>query len=159
MAIELGWGNIDINLKQRFDEITNLVSVCRQYVQHETDLFQNILDARTNYQKQTQIKEKINISKAFETNLSGLLALVENYPDLKSNEQFMYIQKRLTELENSLSGRREFVNDAINTYNLSISEFPDFILARMINYQALPYFKVEESDKKMPSLEILKLRN
>ena len=145
--IDKAWANIDIMLKQRHDELPKLVDVCKGYMNYERDTLQKIVQARAMYQQAVTIDQKAQADQSAKAAVRGLFAVAENYPDLKANNNFLQLQKRITELENQIADRREFYNDSVNTYNIRIQQFPDTFVAAFMQLTPKPMFKVEESDK------------
>jgi LemA protein len=139
--------NIDILLKQRHDELPNLVEVCKGYKNFEGDTLLRITQARSMYQQATSVDQKAQADQSMTSALRGLFAVAENYPQLKANDNFLKLQTRITELENEIADRREFYNDCVNTLNTRIQQFPDTFIAAFMSLQAKPMFKVEEADK------------
>ncbi len=99
------------------------------------------------YQQAATVDQKAAADQSMTTALRGLFAVAENYPALKANNNFMQLQKRITELESQIADRREFYNDSVNTLNTRIQQFPDTFVASFMNLTAFPLFKVEEADK------------
>lgn len=145
--IEKAWANIDILLKQRHDELPKLIEVCKGYMNYERDTLQKIVQARAMYQQAVSVDQKAHADQSMNAAVRGLFAVAENYPDLKANNNFLQLEKRITELENQISDRREFYNDSVNTYNIRIQQFPDTFVAAFMQLPPKPMFKVEETDK------------
>ncbi|MFY9647054.1 MAG: LemA family protein [Terriglobales bacterium] len=145
--IAKSWSNIDILLKQRHDELSKLLDVCKGYMNFERDTLQKITQARNMFQQATTVDQKAQADQSMSTALRGLFAVAENYPELKANNNFMQLQKRITELENEIADRREFYNDSVNTFNTRIQQVPDTFVASHMNLKPSPLFKVEEVDK------------
>jgi LemA protein len=145
--IEKAWANIDIMLKQRHDELPKLIEVCKGYMNFERDTLQKIAQARSMYQQAVSVDQKAQADQSMNAAVRGLFAVAENYPDLKANQNFLQLQKRITELENQIADRREFYNDSVNTYNIRIQELPDTLVAAMMQLTPKPMFKVDAADK------------
>ncbi len=145
--IAKAWSNIDIMLKQRHDELTKLLEVCKGYKGFEGDTLVKITQARSMYQQASTVDQKAQADQSMTSALRGLFAVAENYPDLKANNSFMQLQKRITELESQIADRREFYNDSVNTLNTRIQQFPDTFVASFMGLTAFPLFKVEDADK------------
>src|SRR2546423_14371165 len=145
--IDKAWANIDVMLKQRPDELPKLLDVCKGYMNYERDTLLKITQARSMYQQAVTIDQKAQADQSMTTALRGFFAVAENYPELKANNNFLQLQKRITELENQIADRREFYNDSVNTYNIRIQEFPDTFVAAFMQLIPKPMFKVEEADK------------
>lgn len=153
--VNKSWANIDVILKQRYDEIPQLISICRQYVEFEQGMVDKLMSAREKMIHGKSVTEKAQGSSETSQALSGLLAVGEAYPELKSNNNFMQIQTRLSTLEETLADRREFYNDSVNLLNTRIQQFPDVLFANFMGMTRRDLFKVEEAEKKLPNLEIL----
>jgi LemA protein len=145
--VDKAWANIDVLLKQRHDELPNLVEVCKGYMKYEQDTFQRITDARSAYARATTVDQKAQASADLTSAVGRLIATAENYPELKTNNNFMQLQSRVTELESEIADRREFYNDCVNTFNIRIQEMPDAILARNMGLTPRGMFQVAEEDK------------
>ncbi len=145
--IDKAWANIDIMLKQRHDELPKLLDVCKGYMDYERDTLQKITQARSMYQQATTVNQKAQADQSMTSALHGFFAVAENYPELKANNNFMQLQKRITELENQIADRREFYNDSVNTFNIRIQQMPDTFVASFMKLIPRSMFKVEEADK------------
>ena len=145
--IDKAWANIDVLLKQRHDELPKLIETCKGYMQYEQRTFQLITEARTAYLKAGSVAEKAQADNMISGALKSLFAVSENYPDLKANNNFTQLQKRISDLEEKIADRREFFNDDVNTYNIRIQQLPDVFLAGMMHLQRRELFKVAEEDR------------
>jgi LemA protein len=145
--IDKAWANIDVLLKQRHDELPKLIETCKGYMQYEQKTFQLITEARTAYMRAGSVGEKAAADNMISGALKSLFAVSENYPDLKANNNFMQLQKRISELEEKIADRREFFNDDVNTYNIRIQQLPDVFIAGMMHLQHRDLFKVTEEDR------------
>jgi len=147
--IQKSWANIDVLLKQRSDELPKLIDTVKAYMKYEEDVLTKITLARTKFLDAQSVKEKAESDNMIADALKSLFAVSENYPELRSSENFQQLQSRISGLENELSDRREFYNDSVNEYNIKIKSLPDLIIARILGYTT-PYdmFEVDEEDKK-----------
>jgi LemA protein len=145
--IDKAWSNIDVMLKQRHDELTKLVEVCKGYMEFERDTFQKIAQARSMYSQAVTVDQKAQADQSMTQAARGLFAVAENYPELKANNSFMQLQSRITALENQISDRREFYNDSVNTFNIRIQQMPDMLVAGFMNLQPRQMFRAEEADR------------
>ena len=152
--LERAWANIDVILKQRSDEIPNLVQVIEQYAGYEAGLLQKLAEARSNYGRAQNGDEKISSSNEMALALSGVFAIGEAYPELKANENFNTLQQRISQLETTLADRREVYNETVANFNTRLDQFPDVIAARILNYQRQTMFQVSETEKQMPNLKM-----
>src|ERR1043166_2945183 len=141
------WANIDVLLKQRHDEIPNLVETVKGYMQHEQQTLLAVTQARSASMSASSIPQKAIAELQVTSALRGLFAVAENYPQLKANENFLKLQNRITELESEIADRREFYNDCVNTYNIRIEQVPDTMIAAFMNLGPQPMFKAKESDR------------
>ena len=132
------WGNIDVLLKQRHDELPKLVATCKQYMEYEQATLERVIAARS---RVADARERGDIPAlgaaegAMRMGLGQLFALVENYPDLKANESFQHLEARISGLENAISDRREFYNESVNLNNIGIEEFPDNLIAGWFRFR------------------------
>lgn len=145
--IDKAWANIDVMLKQRHDELSKLLDCVKGYMDYERDTFQKITQARSLYQQAVTVDQKVHADQSMTSALRGFFAVAENYPQLKANDNFMMLEKRITDLESQIADRREFYNDSVNTWNIRIQQLPDTFIAAFMNAQLRPMFKVEEADK------------
>jgi LemA protein len=145
--IAKAWANIDILLKQRHDELSKLLDVCKGYMDYERDTLQKITQARSLYQQAVSVDQKAQADQSMTSALRGFFAVAENYPQLKANDNFTHLQRRITELESQIADRREFYNDSVNTFNIRIQQMPDTFVASFMNLTPRPMFKAEEAEK------------
>src|SRR5580692_12340913 len=143
------WANIDILLKQRHDELPNLVEVCKGYMNHERETLEQVTQARSQYQQAVSVDQKAQDDQGTTSALRGLFAVAENYPQLKANENFLRLQNRITELEERIADRREFFNDDVNTYNTRIGQIPEVFVASYMSLKPRALFQVAEEDRKL----------
>ena len=156
--VSKAWANLDVLLKQRHDEIPKLVEVCKQYRQFEQDTLSRVIEARSRVFSASQSQNMGELGKA-ETQLRGslanLYAVAEAYPELKTNEQFMNLQARITSLENAIADRREFYNESANINNVRIEQFPDGIIAGMFDFP--PRHLLEFGSEEKTDVDVRKL--
>jgi len=141
------WANIDVLLKQRHDEIPNLVETVKGYMQHEQQTLLAVTQARADSMNAASVGQKAVAELKIASALHSLFAVAENYPQLKANENFLKLQTRITELEERIADRREFFNDDVNTYNTRIGQIPDVFVASFMNLKRREMFKVSEQDR------------
>lgn len=145
--IDKSWANIDVILKQRYDELPKLIEVCKGYMNYEKSVLRDLTELRSDLMKATTVSDKANISNKISDGLKSLFAVAENYPNLEANENFLITHKRISGLESELSDRREFYNDSVTNYNVRIKSIPDMFVADMMHYLPVNLFKVLEEDK------------
>ena len=143
------WANIDVMLKQRHDEIPNLVETVKGYMQHEQQTLVAVTQARAASMNAASIRQKAQADVMMTGALRGLFAVAENYPQLKANDNFLKLQNRISELEERIADRREFFNDDVNTYNTRIGQIPEVFVASFMNLKPRDMFKVSEEDRRL----------
>src|ERR1700678_3355548 len=143
------WANIDVLLKQRHDEIPNLVVTVKGYMLHEQQTLLAVAQARTASISAASIKQKAQADLMMTGALRGFFAIAENYPQLKANGNFLKLQTRITELEERIADRREFFNDDVNTYNTRIGQIPEVFVASFMNLKPRAMFQVSGEDRKL----------
>jgi len=149
--VKKAWGNIDVLLKQRHDELPKLVSTCKEYMEYEGETLERIVNARSRAWAARESGDIAGLGAAegaLRLGLGQLFALAENYPQLKANETFQHLQARISGLESSIADRREFYNEAVNINNIGIEEFPDLLIARMFNFGSFSLLEFDEAEIK-----------
>jgi LemA protein len=147
--VKRAWGNIDVLLKQRHDELPKLVETCKRYMEFEQETLTRVIEARSRVAQARESGDIPGLGQAegiLRMGLGQLFALAENYPDLKADQTFAHLQSRITGLENSIADRREFYNESVNVYNIGIEQFPDVIVARVFNYQDASLLEFDASE-------------
>ncbi|MBD2783093.1 LemA family protein [Xenorhabdus sp. DI] len=132
---EKAFANIDVLLKQRADEIPELVNIAEQTMSHQTSLLLELAQLREHYFTSHQVDQKIQINNEITNTLYNVLAIAENYPQLQQPNSLHKLQKRLTLLENKIADRRNFFNESVAVYNTGIQTFPNLIFAKILGYQ------------------------
>lgn len=149
--VEKAWANIDVLLKQRHDELPKLIDTCKQYMKHEQETLEKVIQARSRVSSARESHDVAALGAAenvLRSGLGQLFALAESYPDLKANEQFLHLQSRISGLENSIADRREFYNDSVNINNVRIQQFPDLFLAKLFNFRPFDLLKFAAEELK-----------
>jgi LemA protein len=152
--IDRSWANIDVILKQRFDEIPQLVQVIEQYTQYEKSVIDQVTKARAHYGQAQNVNEKVQAANDLSVALRGIFAIGENYPELRSNQNFMQLQGRVSDLENSIADRRENFNAVVTNYNTRIQQIPDVFFANFLGYRTRDLYKIAQSETVRPSLKM-----
>jgi len=143
------WANIDVMLKQRHDEIPNLVETVKGYMQHEQQTLLAVTQARSASMGAASIGQKAVADLQVTSALRGLFAVAENYPQLKANQNFLKLQTSITELEERIADRREFFNDDVNTYNTRIGQIPEVFVASFMSLKRREMFRVSDEDRRL----------
>lgn len=147
--VSKAWSNIDVLLKQRHDELPKLVETCKQYMKHEQETLEKVMQARSAV---ASAREKGDVSSLgpaetqLRFGLGNLFALAEAYPDLKANDNFKHLQQRISGLEEAIADRREFYNESVNANNVRIEQFPDVIVARFLNFKERDLLEFSEEE-------------
>jgi LemA protein len=152
--IDRSWANIEVILKQRFDEIPQLIQVVEQYAGYEQSTLKKVIEARNTYNQAQTTDQKVEAANLTSIAFKGLAALGEAYPELKANTNFVHLQSRVSDLESQLSDRRENFNETVTNFNTRIEQIPDLFFARMLGYTQKTLFKVEASEQVRPSLKM-----
>ena len=134
---------IDVYLTERFDLIPNLVECVKGYAKHEKEIFITITKMRENYYQKRQLKDGEILNNEF----NKIIAVSENYPELKASEQFLQLQKKLAKIESQLQAARRIYNGEVNVYNNKVQTFPNNILAGLFNFREVEYFEAEYEAK------------
>ena len=151
-AVDNALSNIDTNLQRRADLIPNLVSTVKGYVKHEDEVIEKITTAREHLVNAKSIEDKANAESELTNALQALVVVVENYPDLKSSENFVALQDELAGTENRISTARRDYNDAVSKYNSSVKKFPSNIIAGMSGFSEEKYFEANVKAQEVPSV-------
>jgi LemA protein len=142
------WSDIDTQLKRRYDLIPNLVETVKGYAKHEQKTLENVVKARTAAMEAKNFKEKEKAENMLTGALKTIFALAENYPDLKANQNFMDLQKNLTEIENQIQLSRRYYNATVRDLNTKIETFPNNIIAGMFSFKQREFFEASEEERK-----------
>ena len=145
--INQDWSNIDVLLKQRFDELPKLIKVCEGYMQHEQSTLEAVIKARSAVNNAGSESQKLAAQNALSDTLKSLFMVVERYPDLKADKGFRQLSNRITELEDQIADRRELVNSAVTLYNTRLDQFPDVLIARLFNFSSRHLWQIDPAHR------------
>ena len=145
--VDNGWSQIDVQLRRRADLIPNLVETVKGYAAHERELFERVTEARARSLGATGVADQANAENQVSAGLRQLLAVVENYPDLKANQNFLALQEELIGTESKIAYARQFYNDQVMRLNTLLQSFPSSIVARAFGFQERPFFEIEEGTR------------
>jgi LemA protein len=148
-----GWHQIDVQLKRRIDLIPNLVETVKGYAAHEKGVFERVTEARAAVMRAQGPAESAKANNMLSDTLKSLFAVVENYPELKANQNFLKLQEELTATENKISFARQFYNDVVMDFNNKIQMFPSNIVAGMFSFRAEEFYSVPESEREAPKVQ------
>jgi len=151
-TVETAWSQIDNQLQRRNDLIPNLVATVKQYAAHESEVFAQVSEARSKLAGATTVEDVAQADAEVTSALSRLLAIVENYPELKANENFIQLQDELAGTENRIAVVRRDYNEAARSYNTTIRRFPTNIIAGMFGFERAQYFEASEDARQAPDV-------
>jgi LemA protein len=146
--VKNAWSQIDVQLKRRHDLIPNLLEAVKGYMVHERETLQNITNARTQAMSATTVEDKSKAELKLTDAMTKFNLVVENYPDLKANQNFLSLQEELSSTENKISFSRQNYNDQVLYYNNKIEMFPSNILAGMFNFTKEVFFELEDKGER-----------
>lgn len=144
--VKEAFATMDVYLKKRWDLIPNLVETVKGYAKHESEILEKVTKLRSSSYDSMSDEEKVDVNNQLTAGIHQLLAVAENYPDLKANQNFMKLSEELTNTENKISFSRQFYNDTVTMYNTKLQVFPSNIIAGMFNFTARDLFKAESDE-------------
>lgn len=143
------FSDIDVQLKQRYDLVPQLVETVKGYAGHEQAVFENVTNARAGIDKASNEEERLIAEKALGGALINLHAVAENYPDLKADQNFQQLMAELSDIENKIAAARRFFNNATNEYNTSIEQFPANLIAGPFGFKTESFYEVDEAEREV----------
>ena len=153
LKVDNAWSQIDVQLQRRFDLIPNFVETVKGYMSHESETFEKIAALRTSWANSSTVSEKAKLDGELSEALKTIMAVSENYPDLKANTNFSELSEELRNTENKISFSRQFYNDSVTMYNEKLQMFPSNIIAGMFNFKERDLF-VAESDEARKNVKV-----
>ena len=144
--VENAWSQIDVQLQRRFDLIPNFVETVKGYMNHESETFTKIAELRTSWANSKTVADKASIDNQLSGALKTIMAVSENYPELKANQNFSELSEELRNTENKISFSRQFYNDTVTKFNTQLELFPSNIIAGMFNFKQKELFKTESEE-------------
>jgi len=146
--VKNAWSQIDVQLKRRHDLIPNLVETAKGYMKHERETLSAVTDARSRAMGADGVAAKGQAETSLSGALSKFMLVVENYPDLKANQNFLALQEELTSTENKIAFSRQSYNDSVLFFNNKIQMFPSNIIANMFSFNAEEFFEIEDAQER-----------
>ena len=146
--VKNAWSQIDVQLQRRFDLIPNLVETVKGYMAHEEGTLTKVTELRTAWAGASTVSEKAKLDNELSSTLKTIMAVSENYPDLKASQNFSELQEELRNTENKISYARQFYNDSVTMYNTKLQVIPTNIIAGMFHFTEESLFKVESDEVK-----------
>ena len=144
---ENAFADIDVQLKQRYDLVPQLVETVKGYAKHESTVLQNVTNARAAAMSATTIDDKIKADNALTSALAGLKVSLEAYPDLKANQNFLQLQDEIADIGNKIAAARRYFNSATRELNNAVQAFPNNLFAGMFHFQTEPMFEVPKEER------------
>ena len=144
--VKNAWSQIDVQLQRRFDLIPNLVETVKGYMEHESDVLTKVAELRTSWASASSVKEKSELDTQLSGALKTIMAVSENYPELKANENFSQLQEELQNTENKIAFSRQFYNDIATKYNTKLEVVPSNIIASMFHFEPVELFEAESQE-------------
>ncbi|MBT8113294.1 MAG: LemA family protein [Gammaproteobacteria bacterium] len=138
------WSDIDVQLKRRHDLIPKLIDAVKQYASYESSLLESVTSLRSQAKAIKKISERENVERELQTQVHKLIAVAEDYPELKANQNFLELQKDISNVENDIQYARRYYNGAVRNINTRIDSFPDLVIARFLNYKYHEYFQLDD---------------
>ncbi|MDR6917503.1 LemA protein [Pseudomonas sp. 3296] len=152
--VDKAFANIDVLLKQRADQIPDLMRVVQVAMNHENALFTRLSEARLQYLQASSLNDKVEGSNQLNNALKSVMAVAENYPTLISGPNMVALQQAISAVEERIADRREFFNESVNLYNIGIATFPDLFFARMLGYQRTPLLVIGDTEKRYDGVKL-----
>ena len=151
--VKNGWSQIDVQLKRRHDLIPNLVETAKGYIKHERETLENVIKARQQAVNASGIQDKQAAENFLTGTLKSLFAVVENYPNLKADQQMLQLHEELTSTENKISFARQYYNDEVNRLNVAIQSFPNSVVAGVGQFNKENFFEIKDlAEKDVPQV-------
>ena len=154
LRLQNAWRQIDVQLKRRYDLIPNLVETVKGYMQYEQDTLQKVIEARSQAMASKGAKEAAEAENALTQSLGKIFALMENYPELKANNNVLDLQEELTTTENQIAFARQYYNDLVTQYNTKQQVFPSNLLAGIFGFKPSEFFEVPDGQKALPRVNL-----
>ena len=152
--VDNAWSQIDVQLRRRYDLIPNLVEAVKGYAAHEREVFEEVTRARSQGMEAGTVQDQAHAENQITRGLRQLLAVAENYPQLKANQNFLALQEELTGTESKIAYARQFYNDQVMDLNTRIQSFPSSFVAGLFRFQARPFFDIEEPVARPVTVEL-----
>ena len=146
LRVKNAWSQIEVQLQRLFDFIPNLVETVKGYMAHESDVLTKVTDLRSSWAEAKTVDEKAKLDNELSDTLKTIMAVAENYPDLKANQSFASLQEELKNTENKISYSRQFYNDTVTRYNTQLQVFPSNIVAGMFHFTEETLFEVDNEE-------------
>jgi LemA protein len=152
--VKNAWSQIEVQLKRRHDLIPNLVETAKGYMKHERETLDSVTRARSQAVQANGVADQAQAENALSSALGRFMLVVENYPDLKANQNFLALQEELTSTENKVGFSRQFYNDQVQSFNIKIESVPSNIIANLFNFKQAEFFEIETpAEREVPKVQ------
>lgn len=148
VSVQNGWSQIDVQLQRRHDLILNLVETAKGFMGHERQTLESVIKARQIAVDASTIKDKLQAENVLTSSLRSLMAVAENYPNLKSDVHMKGVMEELTTTENRIAFARQYYNDEVNRFNVAIAVFPDSLVASLCKFEKMAFFELQDIQAK-----------
>ncbi|MFD2598759.1 LemA family protein [Sphingobacterium corticis] len=145
--VDKAFANIDVSLKQRAEEIPNLIAIVKEYMAYEDSMLEKLTKLRTQFLAAPTVDEKVTVCNEITQSLRSIFAVSENYPVLKANDSFISLQNRVSGLEDNIADRREYYNESVTLYNTGIQEFPVLLFAGVLRFSKRHLLQIPDTEK------------
>ncbi|MFW6265097.1 MAG: LemA family protein [Bacillota bacterium] len=146
------WAQIDVQLERRHDLIPNLVETTKAYMKHERETLESVIEARSKAMQANSVKEKSEAELALDDAITKFFLVVERYPELKANENFLELHEEITSTENRIAFARQSYNDQVMFFNNKVEMFPSNLIASVFNFEQKEYFEIDEIKRETPKV-------
>ena len=152
--VDEAWSDIEVQLKRRYDLIPNLINTVKAYAKHESNVFESVTKARSAAMQAKSLSEHTAAESMLSRAVGSIIAIGENYPELKASVNFLQLQDELKDAEDKIQAARRFYNGNVRDFNTSIQQFPQNIFARTLGFKPADYFELENShERELPKVE------
>ena len=152
--VKKAWSDIDVMLKQRYEELPNVIATVKGYAKHEADVFERVTKARTEYMQAKDIHDKIVAEQDLAGPLKSLFAVAEGYPDLKANQNFLRLQDRISSIETEIADRRELYNATVSIFNTRLESIPDVVVAKLLMLKKMEFYQIQSEEQEKPRVKM-----
>ena len=152
--VEEAFSTMDVYLKKRWDLIPNIVETVKGYAKHEKNTLEEVINLRNTSYDKMNTNDKVEINNKLSANLGKLIAIAENYPDLKANENFKDLSRELSKVEEDIANSRKYYNGTVRMFNDKVQMFPSNIIAGIFGYKAKTMFEANEEERKNVKVEL-----
>ncbi len=155
IGVEEGFSTMDVYLKKRWSLLPNLVETVKGYMEHEKDLITEITEIRSSKYENLSVAQKAKADERITTDLSKIIALAENYPDLKSSTNFVQLSNQIMQIEEDIAKSRKYYNGTVRNYNNKIVTFPSGLFAKIYGFKKAPMFEASPEERQDVEIELL----